>query len=954
MTIATLQTLKPRFEKFNQETGVAKKLKDTLNLPQTNFPMRASLVEREPQRIEHWDNMDLYGRMQQKNAVKPKFILHDGPPFTNCDVHIGTALNKTLKDAILRYKNLRGFNAPYVPGWDCHGLPIEHKVARELNKKKQQVTTTELLQACEDFSKGFIEKQRGQFRRLGVLADWEREYRTMNPAYEATIVRTFAEFVDKGLVYRSKKPVYWSIPCQTALAEAEVEYHDHVSTSVFVSFKVNNPEHIGLDGDINIIIWTTTPWTLPANLAIAVHPRVNYVAVQHSGKTYLVAEELAESVIQTCELEGATLGQKFEGTALKGLVTQHPFMSHESPVVNAEYVTTESGTGCVHTAPGHGMDDYITGLKEGLEIYCPVGDNGKYIEDDKIPEELVGLTVAVKNNRCEANEKVLEILTRNNALLHSEKYPHSYPFCWRSKTPVVFRAMDQWFVSLDKDGLRENVISAVEDVNFIPDYGQRRIQGSLETRPDWCISRQRSWGVPIPVFYDDDNEAYMDSGVIRQLADKMETEGTNLWFSNEAEALLEGVEIPDSWKGKTLRRGTDTLDVWIDSGCSHRAVLQKLDDLNWPADLYLEGSDQHRGWFQSSLWTAMIADGKPPYKQVLTHGFIVGGDGKKISKSDGKPQTADGYVNEFGADVLRLWICSEDFRGDIPVSDEIFKQVSQAYRNLRNTLRFQIGNLHDFNAETDTVPYDQLDALDKWALARTAELLDEITAAYEASEFHKVYQAATRFCSVVLSSHYHDILKDRLYTLAPNHPLRRSSQTALREILQVLIKVLSPIIPFTTDEAWAYLQNDEDFCADPLSLQEWPELPTSWKEAPATTEITTILDFKAAHVNDKLEAIREKKEIGKSLDAELKVAGSPDNDVFQILQKHKAGLEELFTVSSVVLEEGSESEPVVTAAHAPGVRCPRSWRWVPELVEAGDWGEVSPRCAEALAAMDLL
>ena len=931
---------------------MANKLKDTLNLPKTNFPMRASLVEREPKRIEHWDKMGLYKRLQDQREGQPKYILHDGPPFTNGDVHIGTALNKTLKDAILRYKNLRGMHAPYVPGWDCHGLPIEHKVAKELNKKKQEVSTTGLREACKEFSLGFIEKQRGQFQRLGVLADWEREYRTLLPEYEATILRTFAEFVEKGLVYRSKKPVYWSIPCQTALAEAEVEYHDHKSTSVYVAFPIKDPSKLGLDGDASVVIWTTTPWTLPANLAIAVHPEVTYTTVSHNGHNYLVAQDLAEGLISTCGFEGATTGQTYNGKSLEGLATQHPFMSHESPVVLGDYVTTESGTGCVHTAPGHGMDDYITGLREGLEIYCPVGDNGKYIEDGKIPAELVGLSVANKGGRNEANEKVLELLTAKGVLLHSEVYPHSYPFCWRSKTPVVFRAMDQWFVSLDKDGLRDEVIKAVDNVSFIPEYGQRRIQGSLETRPDWCISRQRSWGVPIPCFYDEENEAYFDAGVIRALADKMETAGTNLWFDSDAASLLEGIDIPDSWKGKELRRGTDTLDVWIDSGCSHRAVLQKHDDLEWPADLYLEGSDQHRGWFQSSLWTAMIADGQPPYKQVLTHGFIVGGDGKKISKSDGKPNTADSYVNRFGADVLRLWICSEDFRGDIPVSEEILKQVSQAYRNLRNTLRFQIGNLHDFNPATDTVAHADLHALDKWALARTAELLDEVTEAYENSEFHKVYQAVTRFVSVTLSSLYHDILKDRLYTLAPNDPLRRSSQTVLREIFLVLIKVLSPILPFTTDEAWAYLQNDEDFCDDPLALADWPEMPASYKDDSSAADITKILDFKAASVNDKLEAIREKKEIGQSLDAEVKIAAKPDSEIAKILQKHEASLEELFIVSSVVLEEGDSEDPEVSAAHAPGVRCPRSWRWVSELVPTENWGEVSARCAKALEAME--
>ena len=927
---------------------MATNLKDTLNLPKTNFPMRANLVEREPQRLEHWDKLDLYGKVQEKNAQGESFILHDGPPFTNGDVHIGTALNKTLKDAILRYKGLQGFRAPYVPGWDCHGLPIEHKVAKNLNKEKRDASPAELREACANFSEEFIDIQRRQFRRLGVLADWNREYRTMDPAYEATILRTFAEFVEQGLVYRSKKPVYWSIPCQTALAEAEVEYHEHKSTSVYVNFALQDATRLGLDGEAGMVIWTTTPWTLPANLAIAVHPEVEYVAVKHGERSYIVAKALAATFIENCELDGATEGKRFKGLELEGLVTNHPFMKHSSPVLTADYVTTDSGTGCVHTAPGHGMDDYITGLKHCLEIYCPVGDNGRYIDDGRIPTELVGLTVAEKSGRCEANDKVLEILHATGSLLYSENYKHSYPFCWRSKTPVVFRAMDQWFVSLDKDNLRGKAVAAADGVRFIPEFGKRRIQGSLETRPDWCISRQRSWGVPIPAFYDEDGEAYLDAGVIREIADKVHSEGTNFWFDGEAKNILKGVDLPGGWQGKELRRGTDTLDVWIDSGCSHRAVLQKQDDLKWPADLYLEGSDQHRGWFQSSLWTAMIADGKAPYSQVITHGFIVAGDGKKISKSDGKPQTADSYVNRFGADILRLWICSEDFRGDIPLSEEIFKQVALAYRNLRNTLRFQIGNLHDFDPAINTVPYEQMHALDKWALARTADLCNEVTTAYESVEIHRVYQAVTRFCSVTLSANYHDILKDRLYTLAPCDPLRRSSQSAIHEIFKNIVTMLAPLLPFTSDEAWAHLQTDSDFCDEPLLLQNWPSLPDYYKSNNEAAEIEQILLFKSSAVNEKLEAIRETKEIGQSLDAEVHIAADAESELFSVLKKYESSLPELFIVSSVILEPQNNEQPVVTASHAPGVRCPRSWRWVPELVNTETWGEVSPRCKDTL------
>ncbi|MGE4551331.1 MAG: isoleucine--tRNA ligase, partial [Opitutales bacterium] len=683
---------------------MANALKDTLNLPQTKFPMRANLVEREPERLCHWEDSRLYDRLMERNAKGESFILHDGPPFTNGDVHVGTALNKTLKDVIVRYKNARGYRVPYVPGWDCHGLPIEHKVTKSLRDAGKVADVLQLRQACKEFSEGFIERQRTQFKRLGILADWAREYRTMAPAYEATILRTFAEFVEKGLVYRSKKPVYWSIPCRTALAEAEVEYKDHLSPAVHVRFKVQSSGDFDVGQNAFVPIWTTTPWTLPANLAIVVHPRETYREVKSNGDSYWIAAVLAESFAKTCGLEQMEFGRELPGEALTEWITTHPFIDRQSPILSADYVTMDAGTGCVHTAPGHGLDDYITGRAHGLEAYCPLDDDGKYLDDGQVPASLVGLSVLSTQRGCPANDGVLSLLEASNSLLHVEQHLHQYPHCWRSKTPVVFRAMDQWFVSLDKDGMREAALEAIEKVDFTPDWGRSRIRGFLEARPDWCISRQRSWGVPIPVFHDEDGEALLDAGIVRGIAEKVEKSGTDLWFEASEDELLEGIPLPEEWQGKTLRKSTDTLDVWIDSGCSHKAVLQREDILKWPADLYLEGSDQHRGWFQSSLWTSMIADGRPPYLKLVTHGFVVDGDGRKISKSDGKSQTADSYIARFGADVLRLWVCSEDFRNDIPLSEEIFKQVTQIYRSLRNTLRFQLGNLYDFKRERDGVP----------------------------------------------------------------------------------------------------------------------------------------------------------------------------------------------------------------------------------------------------------
>lgn len=916
-------------------------LKDTLNLPETDFPMRANLVERESTEFKKRDTEGLYSKIIEKNKDKPAYILHDGPPFTNGDVHIGTALNKILKDSICRYKSMQGFRTPYVPGWDCHGLPIEHKVSVEIQKKKQQLTPIEIRKACAKFSADFIEVQRAQFQRLGVLADWEHEYRTMDPAYEAEILRTFSAFVEKDLVYRSKKPVYWSIPCATALAEAEIEYQDHVSPSIHVKFPVKEGELKG----VNIVIWTTTPWTIPSNMALAVHPKLEYQEIEHSGERYLIAKELAENFIKECKLEGATLGKTHEGKALEGIKAQHPFIDRESPVVLADYVTLDAGTGCVHTAPGHGPDDYLTALKYDLEIYCPLDDRGRYENDGILPERLVGLSVLSKGEKCPANDEVLEILKKNNALMCVTKITHQYPHCWRSKTPVIFRAMDQWFVALDKDNTREKALKGISSVAWIPKWGEARMRGAVESRPDWCISRQRSWGVPIPAFYDEDGNAMLDGNVIKAIAKKIETKGTDLWFEATAEELLEGIDLPEAFKGKTLTKGHDTLDVWIDSGCSHRAVLEKNPDLSRPADLYFEGSDQHRGWFQSSLWTSIIADGTPPYKSVITHGFVVNEEKRKISKSDKKPQTANSYVDKYGADIVRLWINSEDYRNDVPISEGILKQVVQSYRTIRNTLRFQLGNLFDFDFNKDAVALKDLTLIDKWALHHTAKLVQEVTEANDAFQFHKTYQAINRFCSVILSATYHDILKDRLYTYGPDWPERRSSQTVIHHIFQVLIRLLAPVLTFTADEAYAFSQKNDK--AESLHLQDWPKVENAWFNDSVVEEIEKIFSVRDI-VNERLEEARQNKVLGQSLDAQILVNGSSKNADFKLLKKHETLLPEFFIVSQVNLNDSPGNELEVTVKQAEGVRCPRSWRWVPDLVPVENFEEVSPRCKEAL------
>ncbi|MGF1453326.1 MAG: isoleucine--tRNA ligase [Opitutales bacterium] len=925
-------------------------LKDTLNLPSTDFPMRGDLVKREPARLEHWKALGLYEKIQEKRAHCPSFILHDGPPFTSGDVHLGTALNKILKDVILRFKSLRGYRTPYVPGWDCHGLPIEQKVTKRLREEGRDLDPAGLRAECATFSNEMADVMRGQFERLGILGEWDEPYRTLNPAYEADILRTFATFVEQGLVYRSKKPVYWSIPYETALAEAEVEYREHTSPAIYVKFPLPDAEgaRAGLPANTSIVIWTTTPWTLPANLAIAVHPDLEYVALRDnaSGEHFLVAQALAEAFVTAAKLD-VTLAVTVTGAQLEALRARHPFIDRESLVVTAGYVTTDAGTGCVHTAPGHGADDYVTGRKYNLEIYCPVGDDGKYVDDGQLPERLVGLTTLETDGKpCPANLEVLRILSETGSLLAKQNHKHQYPHCWRSKTPIVFRAMDQWFVALDQDGKRAQVLAGIEQVDWVPDYGIKRIRAAVENRPDWCISRQRSWGVPLPAFYDPDGQPLLDAGVIRALAAKIEQHGTNLWFEKSPEELLDGIALPEGFNAAELKKGGDTLDVWIDSGCSHRAVLQRRENLTWPADLYLEGSDQHRGWFQSSIWTATIADGSPPFRQVLTHGFIVEETGEKLSKSKGA-MSSDGWVNQFGADIVRLWTASQDFRGDIKLSVDYFKKnVATTYRGIRNTLLYQLGNLSDFDRDRDAVVLGELEPLDQWALHQLALFIDRVTEAYDRYELHRVYQEVDNFVGVTLSRLYHDMLKDRLYTFGRTWRSRRSAQTVVDHCFSALTRVLSPILTFTADEAWSfYRENRELVDGESVHLQDWPEVPEAWRHLPAARPVAEILTLRDP-VNEQLEELRRQKM--KSLDAAVTIRAPADSPLLAALRQYEDALPELFIVSQVTVETAAGAAVEIHAERATGEHCPRSWRWVPELVDAGEFGRVSPRDREAL------
>lgn len=978
---------------------MANDLKHTLSLPKTDFPMRGDLPKREPARLAAWEKLDLYASIQARRADADAFVLHDGPPFTNGDVHIGTALNKSLKDITLRYKSLRGFRTPYVPGWDCHGLPIEQKVAKEIQASGQSLSTAEMRSRCDAFAESWIKKQTTSFKRLGVQADWANEYKTKAPAFEADILRTFAGFVEQDIVYRSKKPVYWSIPFETALAEAEIEYAEHTSIAIWVKFLVPVEEALkfGLPTDkpLSVVIWTTTPWTIPANLAIAVHPETEYAVADLGAERILVARALLPAVLESAKHPdpSSVIGHPslvIPGARLEGLATLHPFIARPSPVVLADYVTTDSGTGCVHTAPGHGAEDYLTGLKYGLPIYCPVGDDGRYLDDGKVPADLVGITCleTVEELKAKkpspANLAVLKKLstpdtvTGHVALLAKAKYVHSYPHCWRSKTPIIFRAVDQWFVGLDRipsafpvgginlqpvQSARENALNAIRSVQWFPSWGQARITGAVEARPDWCISRQRSWGVPIIAFYGPDKKAYLDAGVIRAVAAKIAAHpsGTNLWYEQTAAELLADVALPAGWPAAAeLTSGRDTLDVWIDSGSSHAAVLKNNQGATqWPADLYLEGSDQHRGWFQSSLWTGVIAHGGAPYRAVLTHGFIVGEDGKKISKSGSyeKPPTSDNFINDYGADVIRLWLASQDFTQDITLSKKILDNSAEQYRSFRNALRYQLSVLHDFDPAANALPHAELDVLDRWALHQTAKFLAEATAAYDAYEFHRVVSLCSHFVATTLSAVYNDVCKDRLYTFAVNHPQRRSTQTAVHAIHGVLVRVLAPILTFTADEAWCHGHFKADFApagtaAPSVHLADWPVAPAAWTDETLAHDFAELLKVRAK-VNETLEPLRQAGKLGKSLDASVTLSVAAADPLDAILRRHELFLPELLIVSHVVLAETPADTPFAAAARPCEelgyVRCPRCWRWVPALQTAGDH-EVCPRCAEAIPA----
>jgi isoleucyl-tRNA synthetase len=945
--------------------------KETVNLPKTDFPMRANLPQREPEILRGWEEARVFERLVAQNAARPdakRFVLHDGPPYANGDIHIGHALNKILKDVVVKYRNLKGEAADYVPGWDCHGLPIELKVDKELGSKKREMDRPAIIEACRKYAQKWIERQRESFKRLGIFGRWETPYTTMSRGYEAAIVRALARAAEKGFLYRGKKPVYWCVKDRTALAEAEVEYEDHVSPSIYVAFDLVSPLPVkALAGrSARLVIWTTTPWTLPANLAIAAHPDFTYVVYDLRGTLVVVAKDLLARFLADCapgELSpsgappahspdahaaatgGGGLGgaphladprrivAELEGKAFEGLRYQHPFMQRESPVILGEHVTLEAGTGLVHTAPGHGQEDYQVGLRYGLEVLNPVDGAGRFTE---AAGRYAGKGI------FEANAEIVADLHASGHLLSDPgaKLKHSYPHCWRCHNPVVFRATDQWFLSLEHAGLRAKALSEIDRVRWIPRWGRDRIHGMIENRPDWCLSRQRTWGVPIPVFYCGGcSEPLVSPRVMDRVAEVFEEEGIEAWYRRRPEDFTKGEPCPKCGATTNFRREGDILDVWWDSGVSWSAVAEKQ-GLGVPVDLYLEGSDQHRGWFHSSLLTSVAIRETAPYRAVLTHGFVLDGQGKAMSKSAGNGIEPEEVIKKYGADILRLWVSASDYRDDVRLGNEIIAGLADGYTKIRNTVRYMLGSLDGFDPARDAVPVDELEPLDRWALARLAAWDEKVKAAYENYEFHVAYHATMQLCAVDLSAIYFDIIKDRLYTWRKDGKPRRSAQTALWFVAQDVIRLLAPILSFTASEAWGFLPGRP---TESVFLAGLPERAPP-KDAEALEARYGALFEVRAVVQGKLEEARRAKLIGKSLEAVVTVRA--EGEQRRLLEAARTELPTLFIVSKVVLEDGPLGADV---ARAPGEKCERCWVYADDRGADPRHPTLCAKCAGALA-----
>ncbi|MFE8699000.1 isoleucine--tRNA ligase [Cytobacillus sp. FJAT-54145] len=912
--------------------------KDTLLMPQTEFPMRGNLPNREPEIQSKWEEMDIYAKVQERTKERPMFVLHDGPPYANGDIHMGHALNKILKDFIVRYKSMSGYNAPYVPGWDTHGLPIEQALTNK-GVKRKELTVAEFRKLCEEYAYEQIDSQRTQFKRLGVRGDWENPYITLKPEYEAQQIKVFGEMAKKGYIYKGLKPVYWSPSSESALAEAEIEYNDKKSPSIYVGFKVRDGKGV-LDTDTQIVIWTTTPWTMPANLGITVHADLDYVVVEVSGQKYVVAQELLESVANTIGWENPKVVKTVKGQELEHILAKHPLYDRDSLVMLGEHVTTDAGTGCVHTAPGHGEDDFLVGQKYGLEVLCPVDDKGYFTKD------AVGFEGLFYD---EANKPITQKLEEAGALLKLTFITHSYPHDWRTKKPVIFRATAQWFASI-KD-FRNELLEAVKETKWVPAWGETRLFNMVRDRGDWCISRQRVWGVPIPVFFAESGEEIITDETIDHVSNLFRQHGSNIWFEREAKDLLpEGFTHPGSPNGKFTKE-TDIMDVWFDSGSSHQAVLEERDDLQRPADLYLEGSDQYRGWFNSSLSTGVAVTGKAPYKGVLSHGFALDGEGRKMSKSIGNVVVPAKVMNQLGADILRLWVASVDYQADVRVSDAILKQVAEVYRKIRNTFRFLLGNLNDFNPETDRVAFENLREVDQFMLVKLNKLIKTVRNAYENYEFAGIYHAVNNFCTLDLSSFYLDFAKDVLYIEAKDHAERRAIQTVLYESLIALTKLVAPILSHTADEVWGYIDSVKEESVQLTDLPEAVEIANSKALEDKWTAFMELRD----DVLKALEEARNNKVIGKSLTA--KVTLYVNDKTKDLLESISENLKQLFIVSGFEVAGSYENAPeealkldtaAIVVTKAEGETCDRCWTVTPEVGQVDSHPTLCTRCAQVV------
>jgi isoleucyl-tRNA synthetase len=915
--------------------------KDTLNLPRTAFPMKADLTRREPGMLEFWESREIHRKLRKLRAGRPTYILHDGPPYANGHIHMGHTLNKILKDIVVKSRSMEGYDAPYVPGWDCHGLPIELQVDKSLGQKKKEMSTGDFRKACRTYAEGFVDIQRAEFKRLGVLGEWENPYLTMAFPYQAAIVRELGKCFAAGRVYRGHKPVHWCISCRTALAEAEVEYEEKKSSSILVRFPIVRGWEAVAAGlperPAFAVIWTTTPWTIPANLAISAHPEFTYAIVDTGEEYYLVAKELVASVMKEAGRERYAIVREVRGADLEGLVARHPYLQRESRFVLGDHVTLEAGSGLVHTAPGHGQEDYVVGQRYGLEVYSPVDAAGRFAPE---VERVAGQKV------FDANPVVVEAIREAGNLLNAGQISHSYPHCWRCKHPVIFRATSQWFISMEHGGLRAAALEQIERVRWIPAWGRDRIAGMIAHRPDWCISRQRSWGVPITVLLCEDcGGVVAPPELFERVASRVATEGADFWFDVPLGEIAPAGAACPGCGGARLRKETDILDVWFDSGVSHTAVLEGRPGLSWPADLYLEGSDQHRGWFHSALLTGVANHGGAPYRSVLTHGFVVDATGKKMSKSVGNVIAPQEIIKQYGAEILRLWVSAEDYTNDIRISQEILKRLADAYFRIRNTARFLLGNLADFEPGRDAVAPEALPEIERWALARLAQLERRVLESYRDCQFHVVYHALLNFCSVDLSAFYLDVLKDRLYVLAPDDPGRRASQTVLHRILESLVVLMAPILSFTAEEIFQAMPARpgkgesvffETFAPTPPPAGA-EELLGRWER---------LIDVRRL-VNKALEGA--KGEIGKSLEAEVTIAADAATCAF--LAGFGEQLKEVLIVSAVRLrEDASATEgPLVSVARATGAKCARCWSWTGDVGQVAAHPAICARCAGALA-----